>query len=73
MGGGTAGLTVAKRLVEAGQTVAVVEAGNFYETSNGNLSEIPAYATRGSTGRVTDIPPLVDWGFVTTPQSVRRK
>ncbi|KAL9111591.1 MAG: hypothetical protein Q9227_004079 [Pyrenula ochraceoflavens] len=69
VGGGTSGLTVAKRLVESGHTVAVVEAGSFYESSNGNLSQIPAYATRGSSGRVTDVPPLVDWGFITTPQS----
>lgn len=73
MGGGTAGLTVAKRLVETRHTVAVVEAGSFYEISNGNISQIPAYATRGTSGQVTDIPPLVDWGFITTPQSVSTK
>lgn len=71
VGGGTSGLTVAKRLVGAGLTVAVIEAGTFYEISNGNLSEIPAYATRGTSDQLTEVPPLVDWGFITTPQTVR--
>lgn len=71
VGGGTAGLTLATRLVEqqAG-TVAVVEAGTFYEISNSNLSQVPAndgvFASKG----VDDWQPLVDWGYITTPQAV---
>ncbi|KAK8037363.1 hypothetical protein PG991_000709 [Apiospora marii] len=69
VGGGTAGLTIATRLVEqrAG-TVAVVEAGTFYELSNGNLSQVPA--TDGAfTGKaVDDWQPMIDWGYITTPQ-----
>ncbi|KAL9616348.1 MAG: hypothetical protein Q9160_008768 [Pyrenula sp. 1 TL-2023] len=69
VGGGTTGLTVAKRLGGAGHTVAVIEAGSLYEILNGNLSEVPAYATRGTSAQLTEIPPLVDWGFITTPQT----
>ena len=72
IGGGTSGLTVAKRLAEdPSVSVAVVEAGGFYELDNGNLSQIPAFCTRYSSDAVTDIQPLVDWGFITQPQPVR--
>lgn len=36
VGGGTAGNTIATRLAEAGWSVAVIEAGDFYENDNGN-------------------------------------
>lgn len=71
VGGGTAGLTLATRLAEQQSgRVAVVEAGGFYEISNGNFSQVPA--TDGyfaSTGK-RDWQPLIDWGYVTTPQAV---
>ena len=70
VGEGTSGLTITKCLIEAGHIVTVVKAGSFYEIFNGNLSQIPAYTTRGSTDAVTNIPPLMDWGFITTPQPV---
>lgn len=42
LGGGTAGLTIAKRLAEDKRyTVAVVEAGDFYQFTNGNNTQIP--------------------------------
>lgn len=42
LGGGTAGLTMAKRLAEDKRfTVAVVEAGDFYQFANGNNTQIP--------------------------------
>ncbi|KAL7626078.1 hypothetical protein AAE478_002848 [Parahypoxylon ruwenzoriense] len=70
IGGGTAGLTLATRLVEqkAG-SVAVVEAGTFYEIGTGNTSQVPSmdglFASRGEH----DWHPLTDWGYMTTPQA----
>lgn len=71
VGGGTGGLAVARRLAEnTSFSVAVVEAGDFYEFSNGNLSEIPADAEVfvGSAPRTRN--PLLDWYQFTTPQPV---
>ena len=69
VGGGTAGLTIAARLVQ-NFTVAVIEAGSFYEIGNGNLSQIPLYDAYFVGKDPDDYNPLVDWGFVTTPQKV---
>ncbi|PYH93811.1 GMC oxidoreductase [Aspergillus ellipticus CBS 707.79] len=69
IGGGTAGLTVASRLAQSGNlTVAVVEAGGFYEIDNGDLSVIPGYSTYFAGPDPSDYQPLVDWGFKTEPQ-----
>lgn len=71
VGGGTAGLTIASRLAEnPGLSIAVIEAGGFYEADNGNLSVVPGYCTTfsGTDPKLTN--PKVDWGFVTTPQAV---
>ena len=71
VGGGTSGLTVAKRLAEnAAISVAVVEGGSFYEYDNGNYSQVPAYDAYFSGPQPEDIQPLVDWGIVTMPQIV---
>ena len=56
-------MTVASRLAENSYlSIAVVEAGDFYEKVNGNLSIVPGYDGSVST-------PAVDWGFKTTPQA----
>ncbi|KAL8846300.1 MAG: hypothetical protein Q9221_008598, partial [Calogaya cf. arnoldii] len=69
IGAGTAGLTLAARLAEGSSySVAVIEAGGYYEQDNGNVSVIPGYATQFSGTDPTNIQPLVDWGFVTVPQ-----
>ncbi|KAI1126139.1 putative glucose-methanol-choline oxidoreductase [Nemania abortiva] len=69
VGGGTAGLTLATRLVEQNAgTVAVVEAGTFYEIA-GNTSQVPAYDSYFSSKGAHDWNPLVDWGYQTTPQA----
>lgn len=71
IGGGTAGLAVAHRLAESGKhTVAVVEAGGFYEIENGNVSVVPGYnyAYDMATVASANSEPLTDWGFLTTPQ-----
>ncbi|KAK3377546.1 hypothetical protein B0H63DRAFT_220495 [Podospora didyma] len=71
IGGGTAGLPVAARLAESGASVAVVEAGGFYEVDNGNYSIIPWYAV--TMPLLSDAPdyarqPLMDWDLLTVPQ-----
>lgn len=72
IGGGTAGLALAARLAEnTSHTVAIIEAGGFYEVDNGNVSTIP------NLGLVYGNPfpqsanayPTVDWGLVTTNQT----
>ncbi len=43
VGGGTAGLVMARRLAANNSfSVAVIEAGGFYEFDNGNFSQVPA-------------------------------
>ena len=68
VGGGTAGLTIARRLAEH-HTVAVIEAGSFYEIDNSNLTEIPADASYylGKDPSIQN--PLIDWRQKTTPQT----
>ncbi|KAH7382517.1 hypothetical protein DE146DRAFT_704077, partial [Phaeosphaeria sp. MPI-PUGE-AT-0046c] len=69
IGGGTAALVVATRLAEANRSVAVIEAGGYYEQDVGNISTVPAYAIYGAGSSPDAIIPGVDWGFVTTPQA----
>ncbi|KAL9602096.1 MAG: hypothetical protein Q9219_002092 [cf. Caloplaca sp. 3 TL-2023] len=70
VGGGLAGLTLASRLSEDSKTtVAVIEAGGFYEQLTGNVSQIPADDVRWTSKDTSDVNPLVDWGFNTTPQA----
>lgn len=72
VGGGTAGLTLASRLAENGTlSVAVVEAGSFYEIGNSNNSVVPAYCSRFVGLQKSDVNGLVDWGFFTTIQEVK--
>jgi choline dehydrogenase len=69
VGGGTAGLVLANRLSASGQyTIAVIEAGTFYELSNGNQSQIPRYVWNGAGLTFDDVNPLVDWNFTTEPE-----
>ncbi len=70
VGGGTAGLAIATRLAAANVSVAVIEAGGFYEIDNGNFSVVPGYATYFTGAEVSNFQPLIDWGFDTTPQAV---
>jgi choline dehydrogenase len=72
VGGGTAGLAIAYRLAEDGiNTVAVVEAGGFYEQENGNTSVVPTYNQEYNyvTPDSQWDAPLVDWGFLTESQA----
>ncbi|KAE9377103.1 GMC oxidoreductase [Stipitochalara longipes BDJ] len=70
IGGGTAGLAVSMRLAEnTSYTVAVVEAGGFYQIENGNQSVVPAYNPEFASLYDPTANPTVDWGFTTTPQA----
>ena len=69
VGGGNAGLTLAYRLAE-NYTVAVVEAGGFYELQNSNISQIPQDDVYYAGKDREDYNPLIDWAFQTTPQAV---
>ncbi|KAI7493953.1 alcohol oxidase [Hortaea werneckii] len=68
VGGGTAGLAIATRLAAANLSVAVIEAGGFYELDNSNLSVVPGYATYFTGSAPDNFQPLVDWGIATTEQ-----
>jgi len=70
VGGGTAGLTIATRLAQNPNiTVAVVEAGSFYEIGNSNVSQIPAFdAQSANATSLIGVNPVIDWRFTTTPQ-----
>lgn len=72
MGGGTAGLTIASKLAEDPSiSVAVIEAGSFYQLDNGNGSIVPALIANQHIGSdPNDTAPLIDWDFVTEPQAV---
>lgn len=72
VGGGTAGLVMAKRLSQDNAaSVAVIEAGGFYEIDSGNATEVPMYLFNYffDNGHMKN--PLFDWYQYTTPQPVR--
>lgn len=72
VGGGTAGLAIAARLAEnTSNTVAVIEAGGFYEIDAGETSQVPYLGLVYDTGILmfTEAFPQVDWGIVTTNQT----
>lgn len=72
VGGGTAGLTIAARLTQnSSLSVAVIEAGGYYEATVGNISTVPAYAAF-NVGTDPSDTNAIDWGFVTEPQPVRQ-
>ncbi|KAJ5957962.1 alcohol oxidase [Penicillium vulpinum] len=65
VGGGLTGLVTAMRLSESGKySVAVIEAGGFYEVDAGNTSVIPAYESD-----YLESPPTIDWKIYTTNQA----
>ncbi|KAF1968845.1 hypothetical protein BU23DRAFT_558219 [Bimuria novae-zelandiae CBS 107.79] len=71
LGGGTAGLALARRLAaDSRYTVAVVNAGDFTEFANGNYSQIPAFASVFGGSDPVLKNPLLDWGQYTSAQPV---
>ncbi|KAB2570007.1 Dehydrogenase patE [Lasiodiplodia theobromae] len=69
VGGGTAGNVVGVRLAEAGHTVAVVEAGGYYQISKPLLTTAPAGDVFNIGMDMSDAVSLVDWKFETEPQA----
>jgi choline dehydrogenase len=67
VGGGTAGVTLAVRLAEASHSVALIEAGTYYEDS-WPFAAIPG-ADVIPVGSDPDAKFGADWGFVTAPQA----
>ena len=71
VGGGTAGLTVARRLAaNTSNTVAVIEAGGFYEFDNCYLTEIQSDSVYFVGSAPAEKNPLIDWEQYTEPQVV---
>lgn len=71
IGGGTAGLAIASRLAEVA-SVAVIEAGGFYEQDNGNTSTIPGLALGIPFLDTTSSYPknsAMDWDYMSVPQT----
>lgn len=62
VGGGTAGITIASRLAENNYSVALVEAGGFYETKSLTAS-IPGADSLG-VGSSIKSSSSIDWQFV---------
>ena len=69
VGGGTAGNAIGVRLAEAGFSVAIIEAGIFYELGKPVFGSTPAGAFFGVGGKLIDTVPTVDWSFLTEPQA----
>lgn len=69
IGGGNAGLTIASRLAEnKSASIAVVEAGGFYEIDNGNYSVVPGYSSQFTGSKPDAYNSLIDWDFSTESQ-----
>lgn len=70
VGGGTGGLAMAARLSEdPNVSVAVIEAGSYYQITNPLLSSTPAGDIAWSGSASKDVNPGVDWGFMSAAQS----
>ena len=71
VGSGPGGSVVANRLTEIPDvSVAIIEAGTWASDVTGNLSLVPGYDGYFLQKSVQSTPTEIDWGFVTTPQSV---
>jgi len=70
IGGGTAGLALAAPLSEDNfASVAVIEAGTYYQITNPLLSQTPAADIVFIGASPNDTNSGVDWDFVTAPQA----
>jgi len=69
VGGGTAGNAIGTRLAQAGHSVAILEAGLYYQIGKPVLATAPLGDILGVGTTILDSNPLVDWQFVTQPQA----
>ncbi|KAM0715494.1 hypothetical protein Q7P37_008992 [Cladosporium fusiforme] len=69
IGGGTAGAAMGARLAEGGSSVAIIEAGGYYEIEKPVFGTTPAGDYFGVGSSPLDTVPTVDWGFITEPQA----
>ena len=69
VGGGTAGNSIGVRLAEAGYSVAIIEAGLYYQIGKPVLGSAPAGGIVGIGANPLDSDPLVDWLLITEPQA----
>jgi hypothetical protein len=72
IGGGTAGNTIGVRLAEAGHSVAIIEAGTYYEITKPILSTAPGgdlLLVGSETPHLERIDLPADWTFYTQPQA----
>ncbi|ORY67233.1 uncharacterized protein BCR38DRAFT_456055 [Pseudomassariella vexata] len=71
VGAGVGGSVVASRLAEDGASVALVEAGGFYEVENSNRSVVPLLSLTGiafiDPSENFTQQPLMDWGLLSEP------
>lgn len=68
VGGGTAGNAIGVRLAEAGNSVAIIEAGGYYEIEKPVLGSTPAGSFLGVGSSALDTFITVDWAYETEPQ-----
>ncbi len=68
VGGGTGGNAIGYRLAEAGFSVAIVEAGTFFEFSKPGFSTIPGLDVLFVGSDSAEALSPADWKFQTTPQ-----
>ncbi|OAA53083.1 choline dehydrogenase [Cordyceps fumosorosea ARSEF 2679] len=68
VGGGTGGNAIGYRLAEAGFSVAIVEAGTFFEFSKPGFSTIPGLDVLFVGSESYEALSAADWKFQTTPQ-----
>ncbi|KAI0390314.1 hypothetical protein F5Y17DRAFT_71379 [Xylariaceae sp. FL0594] len=68
VGAGTAGTALAVRLAQSGASVALVEAGQYYDFTNPLISSTPGLDVLPIGSDVTNANPLVDWVFVAKNQ-----